>query len=80
VHSTRYERTLRRRGEFVTAAGPNSREFVAHQYFWRCLTALRVSILDEVSMLAAGFEISLDQPLAGYLPSVDVVFIPGDEA
>lgn len=67
--------------EFVTAAGPDSRQFLSdYPYFWRCLTALRVGILDEVSMLAAGFEIILDEPLASYLPSVDVVFIPGDDA
>lgn len=67
--------------EFVTAAGPSSRQFLSdYTYFWRCLRALRVGIVDEVAMLAAGFDITLDEPLASYLPTVDVVFIPVDDA
>lgn len=67
--------------DFVSAAGPHSANFMADfEYFHRCLTALRVGILDELSWLTAGFDIKVDEPLASYVPVVDVVFIPGDDA
>lgn len=64
---------------FVSAAGSHSANFMADlAYFQQCLTALRVGILDELSWLTAGFGIKVDEPLNSYIPTVDVVFIPGD--
>jgi hypothetical protein len=49
---------------FVSAAGPHSTNFMADfAHFHRCLTALRVGILDELSWLTAGFDIEVDEPL-----------------
>lgn len=67
--------------DFVSAAGAHSSNFTADfTHFHRCLAALRVGILDELSWLTRGFDIRVDEPLASYLPTVDVMFIPGDDA
>jgi hypothetical protein len=65
---------------FVSAAGAHSIYFQEdYVYFQRCLDALRIGILDELSWLIAGFEIAVDEPLNSYLPTRDVLFIPGDD-
>lgn len=63
--------------DFVSAAGPDSRNFVDLASFNEALSALRVPVCREILVLADHHDLDVDEDLLRVLPPRDLSFIPG---